>query len=102
MSDTIYHRKASIDEMQKVRATKFLWGKAPRQVAGNGPPCVKAFLGRLPSGEAGYNFRAKAQPSHYPNFFGEKGAISDDRSPGVETVPEDKTYVRIAVEVLND
>lgn len=51
----VFHRLTSAypQEEAQVRASGQLWGRAARLVAGNGPACVKAFVGRLPEGAKG-------------------------------------------------
>ena len=100
MAEQIFHRRADERERRLVADSGRLWGKAPRQIAGNGPACVKAYLGPLPVGEAGYSFRTGVPPSHYRSFFGVKGAIWDEGATGVLDVPGLRGHVKIPVEVI--
>lgn len=96
----IYHRLANKGEADLVRQSSEVWGKAPRTIAGNGPPCVKAFLGPLPKHENGYSFRTSIAPSGYGMNFGRKFAKWEDGASGVETVPGRCDYVKIDVEFV--
>lgn len=99
----VYHRVTSSfpNEELQVRTGGYLWGKAPRQVAGNGPACLKAYVGPLPDGTLGYSCVCELAPTRQRNFVGKRGAVWDDGTPGVEEVPGHPDFVRIAVRVLD-
>jgi hypothetical protein len=84
-----------------VEATGYLWGKSPRITAGNGPACVKAFVGPLPPDEDGYTFETDVAPTRHRKFFGIVGAVWEDGDVGVEEVPENRAFVRIPVRVID-
>ena len=85
-----------------VQASKELWGRAMRHVAGAGEPCVKAYLGPLPPGQSGYTFMTEVAPTRPRSFWGTDGVVWEEGSAGVFPVEEDRGYVKIAVEVIND
>lgn len=99
----VFHRLTSAypNEEAQVRASGQLWGKAPRMVAGNGPPCVKAFVGRLPEGAKGYTFETEVEPTRRRNFVGDAGAVWEFGNPGVFDVGGMDGFVGIAVKVLD-
>lgn len=103
MVDSIYHRRGSAnsDEQSKVAASGKLWGKSPRIVAGNGPPCVKAYIGPLPEHETGYSFKTSISPSATRRFWGELGVVWTEGAHGVNPVNGHNEYVCIAVEIID-
>ena len=103
MVDSLYHRRkpATSSEQDDVRTSGVLWGKSPRMVAGNGPACVKAFVGPLPDSETGYTFRTSVKPSAYRDFFGDAGAVWNEDDEGVADVQGAPGYVCIPVEIVN-
>ncbi len=84
-----------------VRKTGELWGKSPRQIAGNGPACVKAFVGALPTGETGYTFKTEVQASATRHFFGVEGRVWSEDDPGVFEVKGQRGLVGIKVEIID-
>ena len=96
----VYHRIAPIAEIDAVVASGEVWGKAPRQVMGNGDASVKAYIGPLPTGQQGYEFETNVPPSRSDRFlFGRAMAEWTDGDPGVCLVPGHADYVKIAVRV---
>ena len=102
MSTPLFHRLAGQGELELVKSSGFLRGKAKRECAGGGDPCVKAFIGRLPPGKTGYSFTTMVHPSSTRAFFGMDGAEWYAISPGVEDVPTQPKWVQIRVEVVDE
>lgn len=96
-----YHRRADSVERDLVSKTGVLWGRSPRMCAGNGPPCVKAYVGPLPEGVSGYTFETSVQPTHQRRFFGLSGAIWEDGQTGVQEHPTDNGCVMIEVKIVD-
>ena len=95
-----YHRRAGLKERDMVSSSGELWGKAPRLSAGNGPPCVKAFLGPLPAGTSGYTFETSVNPTRTRNFMGLRGAVWVEGAKGVSDVAGQSGHVSIPVKVI--
>lgn len=89
------------DELDNVRASGQLWGKAKRQCMGNAAPRVKAFKGPLPESERGYTFETPAVPSRDENFHGTPGVSWIEGDPGVFDVPGLPGYVGIEVRIVD-
>lgn len=100
---SIYHRRISAghndDEIEQVKRTGELWGKAMRSCQGNGPACVKAFIGPLPDDVEGYTFSTEVEPSARRHFFGIPGCLWNEDDEGVFDVQGSESIVGIKVEV---
>lgn len=104
VEQNIYHRilVRGPGECELVRLSGVLWGKVARMVAGNGPPCVRAYVGPLRKGDFGYNFTTTVPPSRIRPHLGRSMAIWEEASPGVQDVVGQKDTVCISVVVLDD
>ncbi len=100
----LYHRILirGPDELEAVKATGMLWGRVARIVAGNGPPCVRAYVGPLRTGDIGYNFTTEVPPSKVRSHFGRNMAVWEEGSLGVQYVVGLVDTVFIDVVVIND
>lgn len=102
----LYHRltfsRENPEEIRKVRDSSQLWGRARRNSWGNGPPCVKAYLGALPSGRNGYTFRACSAPTRTGKHMGNDAAFWNEDDANVEPVPGHSGCVFIWVEIVDD
>ena len=79
-----------------------LWGRPPRSAWGNGPACVKAYLGPLPEGETGYTFTSGIAPTRISSHMGKEMAVWAENSPGVSDVVGQNDTVSIAVKIRDD
>jgi len=100
-STKLYYLLAGTNEEADVRSSGALWGKAMRVIAGNGPPCVKAFVGSLPPGRAGYTFTTNVEPTRSRMFIGGEGAVWFEGAEGVEPVDGHPDFVKIKVTVID-
>lgn len=99
-----YHRRICAghndDELERVKSTGELWGKAMRACQGNGGACVKALVGPLPDGVKGFTFITSVNPSASRYFFGAPGCLWNEDDEGVFDVPGEGSIVGIKVEVI--
>lgn len=102
--ETLFHRRTSHrpQEKDQVSRSGLLWGRSPRAAVGNGPPCVKAYLGSLPPGETGYSFTTPIVPDRIRSHMGKDMAVWTENSPGVLDVVGEHATVCIQVEIRDD
>ena len=101
MPETLFHRCTGHRPLERdqVARSGVLWGRPPRSGWGNGPPCVKAYLGPLPPGETGYTFTTAIVPDRIRSHLGKDKAVWIEESPGVLDVAGQHATVCIAVEI---
>src|SRR5688572_25026860 len=92
-----FHRlTASQEEVQEVLDSGELWGTSPRNVFQSDIPKVKAYDGRLPDGEMGFEFETGVRPD-YGHVAGKPTWAAKPKRSGVRIEGD---FAKIKVRIL--